>query len=161
LRTLALGLVLLVAFIVLAPTARAYVTQREQFRQVNAQLANVGTDVEGLDRELGRWRDTGFVQAQARERLGFVRPGEIPYRVIDPQAVLGEDASDADLEGLTIAVDTAPVVPWYLTMWESVVDAGEPVDKVDAIDILTGAPVVADQPAPEPSAQTPDGAAHQ
>lgn len=143
LRTLALGLVVLVAFIVVAPTLRAYVTQREQYRQVNAQLASVGASVDHLDRELARWQDPGFVQAQARDRLAFVLPGEVPYRVIDPQVVVGEDESVGELGGLTEATDTAPVVPWYLTMWDSVVDAGEPLEKVDEIDILTGAPSAA------------------
>ncbi len=144
---------MLVAFIVLAPTLRAYVTQREQVRQVDAQLAGVGASVDSIDRELARWQDAGFVQAQARERLAFVRPGEVPYRVIDPQAVAGEDESVVGLGGLTEAADTAPVVPWYLTMWDSVVDAGEPVARVDEIDILTGAPA--------PSGSAADGAADQ
>jgi cell division protein FtsB len=126
-RTLALGLVLLVAFIVVAPTLRAYLTQREQFRRLNAELATVEADVEYLDAELRRWTDPGYVQAQARERLSFVMPGEVAFRVVDPQTVIGEDAAVDGLEGLTEAVGTAPAVPWYLTLWDSVVEAGEPL----------------------------------
>ena len=132
-RTLALGLVLLVAFIVVAPTLRAYLTQREQVRRLDAELAAVAAQVEHLDAELGRWQDPGFVQAQARERLSFVRPGEVAFRVVDPQTVIGEDAAVDELEGLTAAVDTAPAVPWYLALWDSVVEAGVSVEEATPV----------------------------
>jgi cell division protein FtsB len=125
-RTLALGLVLLVAFIVVAPTLRAYLDQRQQYRALESELRAVGADVEALDAELRRWSDPAYVQAQARERLSFVQPGEAAFRVIDPETVVGEDDAVGALEGLEESVDTAPVVPWYLAVWESVQDAGEP-----------------------------------
>lgn len=147
-RSLALALVLLVAFIVVAPTLRAYLAQREQYRALEAELAAVDSDVGRLERELRRWEDPGYVEAQARERLSFVRPGEMAFRVIDPETVVG-DAAAAGLHGLTEAVDQAPVPPWYLALWDSVVDAGEPVD--DDAAALVDPPPATDSP--------PDGSA--
>lgn len=121
-RTLVLALVLLVAFIVLAPTARAFIVQTEHQRRVQAEQAAVSAEVERLESQLERWTDISYIQAQARERLGFVMPGETPYRVIDPETVPVEDG--AEFEDLQAAVNTAPQVPWYLTLSESVEEAG-------------------------------------
>ena len=135
-----LGLVLLVAFIVLAPTMRAYLTQSEQRRAVEAEYAAASARVEDLQRELGRWQDPAFIQAQARERLAYVMPGEVPYRVIDPQTVPSDEGDDAtDLTGLEAAVMPGPQVPWYLTVWDSVVESGVPESESDGIRIPSGA----------------------
>ena len=124
-RAVALGLVVLLAFIVVTPTMRAYLKQRGQYQQVEAQLAATAENVELLESELARWDDPSFVVAQARERLNLVLPGEVPYRVIDPQTVLGAEAASEGIAGLTAAEDTSPAVPWYLTLWNSVLEAGE------------------------------------
>lgn len=115
---------LLVAFVVLAPTLRAFVTQSEQQRRVDAEYAAVQADVERLERDLARWNDPAYVQAQARERLSFVMPGEVAYRVIDPQTVVPEEDAGAGYVGLVEPEATGPAVPWYLTVWDSVVEAG-------------------------------------
>lgn len=121
-----LGLVTLVAFVVLAPTLRAFVTQSEQLRRVEAEHAAVQADVERLGRELARWEDPAFVQAQARERLSYVMPGEIAYRVIDPETVEPEVSETGSVySDLAEPVAMGPEVPWYLTVWDSVVDASE------------------------------------
>ena len=143
-RTLALGLVLLVAFIVVAPTLRAYVTQREQHRQVEAQLAAAEASVESLEGELERWEDDAFLRAQARERLNFVLPGEVLFRVIDPQTVLDPDVAGPGLSGLTASVDSSPAVPWYLLLWESVLDAAEPTPDQVSVGGTIAAPEASD-----------------
>lgn len=129
-RTLVLGLVTLVAFIVLAPTLRAYVTQSEQQRRVDAQYAAVEADVGRLESELQRWEDPAYVQAQARERLSFVMPGEVAYRVVDPETI--EPETGAAFEDMVEPVANGPEVPWYLVVWESVVVAGEPGEDAGA-----------------------------
>lgn len=123
-RALILGLVVLVAFVVLTPTLRAFVTQSEQKRGIDAEYAAVLADVEALEGALARWDDPAFVKAQARERLSFVMPGEVAYRVIDPQSVEPDDA-DSPYVGLVAPEDRGPEVPWYLTVWDSVLESGE------------------------------------
>lgn len=129
-RSLVLALVILVAFIVLAPTARAFIVQTEHLRRVTAESAAVEAQVSSLEDQLRRWSDVSYVKAQARERLGFVLPGETPYRVVDPQTVMGDDGEPyTDLEA---SISTAPQVPWYLTLRDSVAEAGqEPGDEPD------------------------------
>lgn len=121
-RTLVLFLVVLVAFIVLAPTLRAYVGQQEEQRDLVAQIEAAEERGVELQRTIDRWEDPAFVQAQARERLGFVMPGETPYRVVDPETVTGEEV-ETDLEDGLVAVPQ--VGPWYLTVADSIQVAGE------------------------------------
>jgi len=123
LRGLGLFIVVLVAFIVLAPTLRHAVEQQEQLRRVIAEVAAAERRTAELQEELARWQDEDFVKAQARDRLGFVMPGERTYRVIDPHTVLGEETvSDEEPEGAMPTVDNAP---WYLQIWDSVDVAGQ------------------------------------
>lgn len=67
------------------------------------------------------WEDPDFVRSQARDRLGFVVPGEQPWVVVDPEAIIGEDAQEAYQAEMGY---TPPVGPWYLEMWASVETAG-------------------------------------
>ncbi|WP_324650682.1 septum formation initiator family protein [Georgenia sp. H159] len=122
LRGLGLFVVVLVAFIVLAPTLRHAVEQQEQLRQLGADIEAAEKRTSALEFELEQWQDETFVRAQARDRLGYVMPGEQTFRVVDPETVVGEDVeaelSDTGVPGLEDA-------PWYLSLWESVTMAGQ------------------------------------
>lgn len=124
LRGLGLFVVLLVAFIVLAPTLRHAVEQQEQLRQLNADIEAAEERTAALELELEQWQDETFVQAQARDRLGYVMPGEQTFRVVDPETVVGPEA-EAELE--ESGVPGMEDAPWYLALWESVSMAGEAV----------------------------------
>lgn len=122
-RTIVLFAVILVAFVVLAPTMRAYLNQQEDLRDLNSRIEAAEQRNAELEAAIARWSDDAYVQAQARERLGFVFPGETPYRVVDPHTVTGEDPEDEDAESGPVLVPSAG--PWYLTVWDSVQVAGE------------------------------------
>ncbi|MGC0250221.1 FtsB family cell division protein [Pseudactinotalea sp. Z1748] len=122
-RTLVLFLVVLMAFIVVTPTLRAYVTQAEQQRTLVAQIEATEERNIQLQRTVDRWEDPAYVQAQARERLGFVHPGETAYLVVDPEVVTGEEVeSDPDADGPVLMPQ---VGPWYITVTDSLRVAGE------------------------------------
>lgn len=129
-RTLVLGVVVLVAFSMLFPTVRAYLGQRAALESLAVEVEATEQRQRDLEGELARWRDDAYVAAQARERLSFVLPGEVSYRVIDPEVVV--EAPDVDGTAPGAATPTGPalpiggaVTPWYATVWESVRVAGE------------------------------------
>lgn len=124
-RGLVLFVVVLMAFIVLAPTLRAYVNQQEEHRQLAAQISDTKDHNEQLRQEIERWDSEAYIKAEARERLGFVLPGQTPYRVVDPQVITGEEAPIARSNNEQGPVEVAPSGPWYLTVWDSVQMAGE------------------------------------
>lgn len=125
-RAAVLFLVTLMGFILIMPTALQYAKQRTDNQLLAAQLAkNQANNVE-LENERNRWQDPKYVIAQARERLTFVFPGEVPYRVIDPDSVVETPDVDANTPITDGAVTTGLTgsQPWYSTIWESVQIAG-------------------------------------
>ncbi len=126
-RALVLGVVVLAAFALLFPTVRAYLSQRAELDALRAQVAEAEEEERTLQHELDRWQDPAYVAAQARERLGYVLPGETAFRVIDPEVVVEESLEEdggAPTTGPTVPLDGA-VNPWYATVWDSVLAAGE------------------------------------
>ena len=93
-----------------------FLQQREQARQLNAEVAAVKDNIADYEREKARWQNEDYVAAQARDRLGWVLPGETPYVVVDPDIVPGEKPASA-MRGESAAPETPP---WYLTVLDSI-----------------------------------------
>ena len=51
-----------------------------------------------MENDIKRWDDKAYITAQARERLGFVFPGEQAVRVLHPEAVTGSDSESQKTE---------------------------------------------------------------
>jgi cell division protein FtsB len=75
-----LGLVVLAAF-VLVPTIGTYVDQRQQISALEAAVERSREEVAALQAQRERWNDPAYITTQARERLYYVRPGEVVYLV--------------------------------------------------------------------------------
>ncbi len=120
-RVLVGVLVATMAFVLVAPTLNLYFQQMEQERALTEQIEAAKERNARLEREVAMWEDPDFVRSQARDRLGFVVPGEQPWVVVDPEAIIGEDAQEAYQAEMGY---TPPVGPWYLEMWASVETAG-------------------------------------
>lgn len=165
-RMLVLGVVVLMAFAVLFPTVRAFLSQRNDLNRLEEQVLQAEATEGELRAELDRWQDPAFVVAQARERLQYVLPGETSYRVIDPEVVVEQSGdAEASATGPTVPVGAEPR-PWYLTVWQSVVEAGAvevaPIDAADPEQEATSDAPATDPPddvAPEDGSVAPDGGA--
>ena len=81
-RMAVLVLVLAVLVVSYASSMRAYLDQRAHIADLRTQIASSQKDIALLEREKRRWADDAYVEAQARERLGWVLPGETAYQVI-------------------------------------------------------------------------------
>lgn len=66
-----------------APLVRAFVDQRAALHSVESELESNKQRLTELDAEKERWEDPAYVRQQARERLMFVEPGDVPYIVVD------------------------------------------------------------------------------
>lgn len=122
-RAAILVLVLAVLTVSYASSMRAYLQQRAHISDLKAQIEQREASIDDLEREKRRWHDPAFVQAQARERFGYVMPGETSY------VVLGEDGKplegEAELPQPSEALQETPP-PWFDNAWQSVVLAGNP-----------------------------------
>jgi cell division protein FtsB len=114
-----IALVALVLVVLLAPTVRSYFAQRGEIAALERQVAQGEERVAQLQAEDERWRDPAYVEQQARERLKFVRPGEVSYTVI------GADELDGQAIATGAVSDTRP---WYDRVWASIGQA----DRTDA-----------------------------
>lgn len=114
-----MGLVVLAAF-VLVPTIGTYVDQRQQLAALAASVALSQEELEDLEAQRDRWRDPAYITTQARERLYYVRPGEVVYLV------------DNDLTDAQVPQEEAPVseeveqtrTDWMAQLVRSVTEAG-------------------------------------
>ncbi len=122
-RAAVLVLVLAVLTVSYASSLRAYLQQRSHINELKTQIAQHEANIDTLENEKERWEDPAYVGQQARERLGYVMPGEKTY------LVLGEDGQplepQAELQDPTTVLDTTPQA-WWDDAWESVVLAGDP-----------------------------------
>ena len=110
-RAAVLALVMCALALTVVVPLRNYVAQRQELAAVTAQQQALAAEVDALTRERARLSDPEEVAAQARSRLGYVRPGDVPYIVQLPSAGTGRDADPAT-DGM----------PWYRQLWREVAD---------------------------------------
>lgn len=79
--------VLLVVFAILvvayASSMRAYLHQKSYINDLKVQIAKSQSAIAESRKEKRRWNDPAYVEQQARERFGWVLPGETAYQVLD------------------------------------------------------------------------------
>jgi hypothetical protein len=121
-------LVLAVLMVSYASSMRAYFEQRHHLDDLQQDITESRANIKALQREKARWDDPAYVRAQARQRFGWVLPGEIAYQVIDEDGKpLDHDDSLTDPE-VTTGTDQ-PL--WWQSAWRSVEVAGNPEDVTD------------------------------
>ena len=123
-RAIALAVVLLILTISYASSLRIYFAQAHDIAATKAEIAERQQRIVSLEGELAKWQDVNYVRTQARERLGWVVPGEIGYKVVDAD---GKPLGG----GAEISAETAePVEPaedaWWAKLWGSVAAADQP-----------------------------------
>ena len=115
---LMLGLVIL-AVIVLAPNLRILIEQRQQIAQLEQDVTATQGSVDELTKDVARWSDPAYIEAQARERLFYAYPGDMSYLVI------GDTNVATTSEGLHISAQIQTTqVDWLGTLLSSVYTAG-------------------------------------
>jgi hypothetical protein len=97
-----------------------WLEQRRNIANLEQQISASQVAVATLRQEKRRWHDPAYIEIQAKQRLQWVLPGEIGYRIVgadakagtdDPLAGSGEQAARSDSE-------------WWEGVWGSVEAAG-------------------------------------
>jgi cell division protein FtsL len=78
-----LVVVLAVLMVSYASSMRAYLQQRAHIDALQQQISSSQRQIGSLEKEKARWKDDAYVEDQARQRFGWVMPGEIAYQVVD------------------------------------------------------------------------------
>lgn len=92
-------------FVVLAPTVALLLEQRSDISALEAQVAEQRAHVETLETEVARWDDPAYVEAQARDRLFFVYPGETSFVLLDDRSALETASSEVPEDTLEAPSD--------------------------------------------------------
>lgn len=116
-RAIALAVVLLVLVISYATSLRIYVAQTRGIAETQATITERQARIAALEDELAAWEDDGYVRTQARERLGWVVPGETGFTVVDADGKPVGGGADITEEVVRAA---APPTAWWTKLWGSV-----------------------------------------
>ena len=109
-RAALLAVVVCALALTVAVPLRNYVSQRHELAAVAEQQRRLDAEATSLRGERAAMDDPAHVEALARARLGYARPGETPYRVELPgDAAASGRAADT---GAAIAPSEADL-PWY------------------------------------------------
>jgi cell division protein FtsB len=101
----------------IAGPVRTYFAQRTEMDQLAASEAALRRQITELQQNKGKLADPAYIAAQARERLGFVMPGDIPFQVQLPTAAGASPQPGAD------TAKPASNDPWYTSLWHTIADS--------------------------------------
>lgn len=149
-RAAILAAVICVLTLTIAGPVRTYFAQRTEMKQLAASEAALRAQIAELEGQKAKLADPVYIAAQARERLGFVKPGDIPYQVqLPPGAVV-----EPGVEPQTQPVRSGD--PWYTSLWHTIADTphGPPPAPPEAAEPVPDAPGPVTPPPPDP---TPPG----
>jgi cell division protein FtsB len=142
-RAAILAAVVCVLTLTIAGPVRTYFAQRTEMSQLAASEKALRAQIADLESQKEKLGDPVFIAAQARERLGFVMPGDIPFQVqLPPSAAVPTEPG-------TQPVNVKSNDPWYTALWKTIADAphGAPALPPTA---EPGEPPAAPPPAPVP-----------
>jgi cell division protein FtsB len=121
-----LMLAIIVLFVVvLAPSLRTLVQQQEQITDMQRQVAAQKADVAQKKHDVARWDDPAYIEAQARDRLLYVYPGEESYLVMGSEAGASATPAPTTESGTPVSSTVqTPKVDWVQSMLSSVLESG-------------------------------------
>ncbi len=100
------------AFTIAVPL-RTYLAQRTEIREQQAQQAQLQQTVAQLQGRKAELSDPAQIEAEARRRLRYVKPGETPYIVQLPEDKAPDTAPQQGQQ-------PAAVGSWYENLWNQV-----------------------------------------
>jgi len=105
-----LALVVCALALSVAVPLRNYLGQRQELSRQEAEQRRLAVQVDQLAQDRDRLNDPDEIAREARGRLGYVRPGEIPFVVQLPN----------DPSIVRRVVDSSDGQPWFETLWRDV-----------------------------------------
>jgi cell division protein FtsB len=117
--TVAVLLLIVAALIVLAPSLRVLVEQQQEIAELERRVAEQQAVVDELQTDIDRWQDPAYIEAQARDRLLYVYPGDITFLVIDDGLTVENDAAQPVSDEIQ-----STRIDWTRALLSSIVTAG-------------------------------------
>lgn len=145
-----LGLLLLGALLalLLVPSFMQLWSQERELAAIKAKVQQTQADNDAKRQQLELWSNPQYIASQARERLGYVKPGETQYSVLDP----GKDYQDQ--AQVAAAREAGPARPWMQVLSMTVEEADHPTGNIQTAQTGGNAPSPSQSATPETSAST-------
>lgn len=137
----ALFIVLMSALLIalIMPSLYQWWRQEQEYQHVLSQVEHARQQQSNVEKQIQLWNNEDFIAAQARERLGYVRPGETQYSVVDPGPEYLESAR------LGTEAQRGPQRPWIHHFALLTANADATQDTPKTRNVVTN-PVLTDQP---------------
>lgn len=108
-----MAVVLAISGVMLAAPVDRLLESRERVQLLERKQALLDEEIRRLEARAADLRDREHIELLAREQLGLVKPGEVPYVVVTPederpQVGPGERPPPPDTR------------PWYRRLWEAI-----------------------------------------
>ncbi|MGV0805898.1 FtsB family cell division protein [Mycolicibacterium setense] len=147
-RAAILAAVVCVLTLTIAGPVRTYFAQRTEMKQLKASEEQLRAQIADLEQQKVKLADPVYIAAQARERLGFVMPGDTPYQVqLPPGAVVSGEPGTPALPGSTVPAGQ----PWYTSLWHTIADEPHGISPtIGGPAPAPGGPASGGPPAPPP-----------
>ena len=145
-----LGLLLLGALLalLLVPSFMQLWSQERELAAIKAKVQQTQADNDAKRQQLELWSNPQYIASQARERLGYVKPGETQYSVLDP----GKDYQDQ--AQVAAARAAGPARPWMQVLSMTVEEADQPTGNIQTAQTGGNAPSPSQSATPENNAST-------
>ncbi len=75
--------VVIVAVLILFEPVQIWFQQQARLGELRAEVTKSKAAVASMQEDLKRWGDKAYVEAQARQRLLFVYPGDVSYLIVN------------------------------------------------------------------------------
>lgn len=111
-------------------TVRNYALSLAELHSLQREENDLRNQKRSLDNDIDRWKDKAYITAQARDRLGFIFPGEQAVRVEHPEAVTGNAPDEFSKDNNE--TKNHPALPWYSDLLYAIHKA----DKPDTVPVL-------------------------
>lgn len=126
-RAMMIMVVAAVLVISYASSLRAYLQQRHDINALQTEIAQRKEHIKQLEQQTRRWEDPAYVQQQARERFGFVMPGETAYVALDENGERIQTEPELTDPGKVGSAEHPKA--WWDDAWGSVLLAGDPPEQ--------------------------------
>jgi cell division protein FtsL len=100
-----------IAFLTQVVPYRQIVESRHQVAAARTELAALQTENQQLEQDVAALQTEAEIEKLAREKLGYVRPGEIAYVVLDPPG-----SADSEVVETEPVIDEEPT--WVESIWD-------------------------------------------
>jgi cell division protein FtsB len=91
---------------------RTYFSQQTEFDELRTSNAQLQVQVREYEEKVAEQNDPAYIEAQARERLQFVMPGEKPLLMQYP---VPPEQTEEEREAAQVAAN-----PWYTNLYQSI-----------------------------------------